>query len=147
MSDIDRVEVPKYSFFDKRKFPGPQDCDRMAQAVTQANFVRPVDSPSSRSYTVICSGCPIEPLDRVVTFIDASLDADDRIYALANKAHIDLAPCSDWKGDVPKSDPPLVMHWMYLREGQSLMSLRVCHSQLNERQTKRQLMIMEGFAK
>lgn len=139
--------MSQYTFFDKRKFPGPQDCDKMAQTITEAKFVRPVDSPSSRSYTVICSGCPIEPLDRVVTFIDASLDADDRIYALANKAHIDLAPLSDWKGDVPGSNPPLVMHSMYLREGQSLMSLLVCHPEFDERQTKRQLMIMEGFAK
>ncbi|KAB5570379.1 hypothetical protein GE09DRAFT_706087 [Coniochaeta sp. 2T2.1] len=55
-------------FFSGRKSPSRMQFDEIAQCLSGASTVSPVDSPGSMSYTVVCNGCPVRPQDLVVSF-------------------------------------------------------------------------------
>ncbi|KAK0612327.1 hypothetical protein B0T17DRAFT_403216 [Bombardia bombarda] len=56
-------------FFGGRKSPSQMQCDEIAQSVSGASTVSPVDSPGSMSYTVICNGRPGPQQDLIVSIL------------------------------------------------------------------------------
>ncbi|KAF4439742.1 Mus38-like protein [Fusarium austroafricanum] len=102
-------------FFSDRKSPSQMQCDQIAQSVSGASAVRPVDSPGSMSHTVICSGRP-EPQDLIVSFREPGARLDEEMVTLAKEIHGDLVPVSTCHGNVEGADPPLSIYSMpYLR--------------------------------
>lgn len=55
-------------FLGDRNSPSQAQCDATAEALSGASAVRPVESPGSMSYTVVCNGCPPGPQDTVVVY-------------------------------------------------------------------------------
>lgn len=145
MSDIDWVEMTKHNFFYKRKSPSPQECEDFAKSMTDASIVRTIDSPSFKSYTVICSGCPGEPMELVLTFREVGTEQDPRLYELAHKSHPDLARDYKYHGEMKNSDPPVDVYSMPIAEGMSLLSSLVCKVNLNLAQKTRQFYLMRGL--
>ncbi|KAB5558335.1 hypothetical protein GE09DRAFT_109119 [Coniochaeta sp. 2T2.1] len=102
-------------FFSGRKSPSRMQCDEIAQCLSGASTVGPVDSPGSMSYTVVCSGCP-GPQDLVVSFRQPCAVLDEGMVKLAKEIHGDLVPESTCHGKLEGADPPLFIYSMpYLR--------------------------------
>ncbi|UNI20472.1 hypothetical protein JDV02_006553 [Purpureocillium takamizusanense] len=102
-------------FFSGRKSPTQKQCDEVAQSVSGASTVSPVESPGSMSYTVVCKGCP-GPQDLVVSFREPGAALDEGIVKLAKEIHGDLVPESTCHGNLEGADPPLFIYSMpYLR--------------------------------
>ncbi|KAI3316991.1 hypothetical protein HD806DRAFT_516322 [Xylariaceae sp. AK1471] len=103
-------------FFSGRKFPAQSRCDEIAQSISSASTVRPVDSPGSMSYTVVCSGRPRPHQGLVISFREPGAKLDEGIVKLAKEIHGDLVPESTCHGNVEGADPPLSIYSMpYLR--------------------------------
>ncbi|KAJ4323826.1 hypothetical protein N0V84_004172 [Fusarium piperis] len=103
-------------FFTGRNSPSQMQCDEIAQSVSGASTVSPVDSPGSMSYTVICSGRPGLQQDLIVSFREPEAMLDEQVVKLAKEIHGELMPESTFHGSVEGSDPPLSIYSMpYLR--------------------------------
>lgn len=103
-------------FFSDRKSPSQIQCDEIAQSVSGALTVSPVESPGSMSYTVICSGCPEPQQDLVVSFREPGAILDQKMVKLAKEIHGNVVPESTCLGNVEGADPPLSIYSMpYLR--------------------------------
>ncbi|KAM5347022.1 hypothetical protein ACJ41O_010027 [Fusarium nematophilum] len=103
-------------FFSGRKSPSQMQCDEVAQSVSGASTVSPVDSPGSMSYTVICSGRPGPQQDLIVSFREPGAMLDEETVKLAREIHGDLVPESTCHGNMEGADPPLSIYSMpYLR--------------------------------
>ncbi|KAH7019744.1 hypothetical protein EDB80DRAFT_746505 [Ilyonectria destructans] len=103
-------------FFDGRKSPSQMQCDEIAQSVSGASAVSPVDSPGSMSYTVVCNRRPGSQQDLIVSFREPGAMLDEEMVKLAKKIHGDLVPKSAYHGIVEGADPPLSIYSMpYLR--------------------------------
>ncbi|KAI5864082.1 kinase-like domain-containing protein [Durotheca rogersii] len=103
-------------FFSCRKSPSQMQCDEIAQSISGASTVRPVGSPGSMSYTVICSGRPGPQEDLIVSFREPAAMLDEETVRLAKEIHGDLVPESTCHGNVAGADPPLSIYSMpYLR--------------------------------
>ncbi|KAI0408045.1 hypothetical protein F4802DRAFT_550302 [Xylaria palmicola] len=103
-------------FFGGRKLPSRMQCDEIAQSVSGASTISPVESPGSTSYTVVCQGRPKLQQDLVVSFREPGAVLDEEIVKLAREIHGDLVPESTCHGSVEGADPPLFIYSMlYLR--------------------------------
>ncbi|KPM41998.1 hypothetical protein AK830_g4580 [Neonectria ditissima] len=103
-------------FFDGRESPSRVQCDKIAQSVSGASTVSPVDSPGSMSYTVVCSGRRGSPQDLVVSFREPEAILDEEMVKLAKKIHGALVPESAYHGNFEGANPPLCIYSMpYLR--------------------------------
>ncbi|GAP89016.1 putative protein kinase-like domain [Rosellinia necatrix] len=102
-------------FFGGRKSPTQMQCDKIAQSVSGALTVNPVDSPGSMSYTVICNGRP-GLQDLIVSFREPEAMLNEETVKLAKEIHGDLVPESTCHGNVMGANPPLSIYSMpYLR--------------------------------
>ncbi|KAI3332892.1 hypothetical protein F4824DRAFT_514020 [Ustulina deusta] len=103
-------------FFCGRKSPSQMQCDKIAQSISGASKVSPVDSPGSMSYTVVCNGCPGPQQDLIVSFREPGAMIDEGMVRLAKETHGDLVPQSTCHGYVNGADPSLSIYSMpYLR--------------------------------
>ncbi|KAI1753673.1 hypothetical protein F4782DRAFT_539380 [Xylaria castorea] len=100
-----RTQPATNRFFGGLKSPSQMQCDEIAQSVSGALTVRPVDSPGSMSYTVVCNGRPGQQ-DLILSFREPGATLDEEMVKLAKEIHGDLG-----------ADPPLSIYSMpYLRD-------------------------------
>ncbi|KAI0202828.1 hypothetical protein F4808DRAFT_60045 [Astrocystis sublimbata] len=99
-------------FFGGRKSPSQMQCDTIAQSISGASKVSPVDSPGSMSYTVVCNGCPGPQQDLIVSFREPGAMLDEGMVKLAKEIHGDLVPQSTCHGYVNGADPSLSIYSM-----------------------------------
>ncbi|KAK0629985.1 hypothetical protein B0T17DRAFT_589618 [Bombardia bombarda] len=116
MAQTSWAEQVTNRFFDGRKSPSQLQCDEIAQSVSGASTVSPVDSPGSMSYTVVCDRRPGPQQDLIVSFREPGAMLDEQMVKLAKKIHGDIVPKSTYHGNVEGADPPLSIYSMpYLR--------------------------------
>ncbi|KAJ8128179.1 hypothetical protein O1611_g5456 [Lasiodiplodia mahajangana] len=128
-------------FFGGRKSPSQMQCNDIALSVSNALTVRPVDSPGSMSYTVICNGRP-GLQDLIVSFREPGATLDEEIVKLAKEIHGELVPESTCYGNVEGADPPLFIYSMPYLRGSSCIEVLACQVEMNpEEQTKHKVFI------
>ncbi|KIL90690.1 hypothetical protein FAVG1_06425 [Fusarium avenaceum] len=104
-------------FFSSRKSPSQKQCDEVAESVSGSSTVRPVDSPGSMSYTVVCRGRSEPEQDLVISFREQEAMLNEEIVKLAKEIHGDLVPESIYHGSMEGADPPLSIYSMPFLRG------------------------------
>jgi hypothetical protein len=130
MTDCPWAEATITEFFSGRTSPTRAECNRIAQSVTRATAVIPVDDPGTASYTVICSGCTGPQHDLVVSFRKQGNELDEGIVKLAKETHGDLIPESVYRGDVEDAEPPLAIYSMPYLPGRTCLEVLPCEIEL-----------------
>lgn len=74
LSNMDWVQLAQYPFFDHRRSPSATQCDDIAQSITGATEIIPLNSFNTTTYSVICNNCSSLPLDRIVIFREAKAE-------------------------------------------------------------------------
>lgn len=113
-------------FFRNRPSPTQAQCDATAKALLGgASAVRPMASPGSMSYTVVCEGCccpqagPREDT-AVVSFREEGAKLDEGMIKLARAIHGDgLVPVPTFHGAMAAADPLLLIYSMPFLRGSS----------------------------
>ncbi|KAF4983608.1 hypothetical protein FZEAL_1017 [Fusarium zealandicum] len=131
MAQTSWAEQATNRFFDGRKSPSQMQCDEIAQSVSGASTVSPVDSPGSMSYTVVCNRRHGPPRDLVVSFRELGAMLDEEMVKLAKKIHGDLVPESAYHGDVEGADPPLSIYSMPYLRGASYIEVLDCQVEMD----------------
>ncbi|KAJ5934324.1 hypothetical protein N7466_003871 [Penicillium verhagenii] len=149
MSNIDWVQLAQYPFFDNRKSPSATQCDDIAESITGATKIVPVDSLSKMSYSVICNNCSSLPLTRIVVFREENSRATplDNIVDLAEKTFGPLAPKPTYYKNLDGADPPLSIFTMPCQPGISLLSTLRCQSELSRQQRTKQACFIRDLAR
>ncbi|KAG5657045.1 hypothetical protein KAF25_011214 [Fusarium avenaceum] len=75
-----------------RKSPSQKQYDKSAESISGSLTGRPVDSPGSMSYTVVCRGRPEPEQDLVISFGESEAMLDEEIVKLAKQIHGNLVP-------------------------------------------------------
>ncbi|KAI0543856.1 hypothetical protein F4679DRAFT_567122 [Xylaria curta] len=114
-------------FFGSRKSPSQMQCDEIAQSVSGALTVSPVDSPGSMSYTVICNGRQ----DLIVSFREPGATLDEEMVKLAKEIHGNLVPESNCHGRMEGADPPLFIYSMPYLRGSSCIEVLAFQVEMN----------------
>lgn len=149
MSDIDWVNLAQYAFFDNRNSPSATQCDDIAQVITGATQVSPVDTLSTMTYCVICTNCSSLPSERIVLFRENNSKAKplDHIVQLAKDTFGPLAPESTYYGEVEKAEPPVSIYTMPCQPGTSLLSALPCQIDLPLKQKTEMVSLLRSLAK
>lgn len=92
MAQVSWAEHYTRLFFDEHKSPSRMQCDEIAQSISGAPTVRPVDNPGMTSYNVVCHGRPMSQPDLIVAFRHPALRFDEHMVKLAKEIHGDLVP-------------------------------------------------------
>ena len=132
-------------FFNGRRSPSQSRCDEIAQSLSEALTVTPVESPGSMSYTVICSGCR-EPKDLVVSFREPEALLDVEVVNLAKEIHGDLVPESTYRGGVEGADPPLFIYSMPYIRGSSCVETLACQVEMSPEQESKHRFFIKHLA-
>jgi hypothetical protein len=106
-------------FFSGRKSPSQMQCDEIAQSISGASTVRPVDTPGSMSYTVVCNRRSEPHQDLIISFREPGAMLEEGIVRLAKQIHGGLVPESTPHGNVEGADPPLFIYSMPYLQGSS----------------------------
>ncbi|KAJ5711283.1 hypothetical protein N7488_005439 [Penicillium malachiteum] len=98
-------------FFESRQSPKQLACDEYAHKIS-GGLVQAVDVPDSLSYTVLCTDCPSEPRDLIVSLREVGSTLDTAGTQLAKSIHGDLVPQASFHGEMPDSNPSLLVYTM-----------------------------------
>ncbi|KAJ5738749.1 hypothetical protein N7493_001904 [Penicillium malachiteum] len=102
-------------FFESRQTPKQLECDEYAHKIS-GGLVQAVGVPGSLSYTVLCTDCPSEPRDLIVSLREIGSTLDTGTTQLAKSIHGDLVPHASFHGEMLNSNPSLLVYTMpYLR--------------------------------
>jgi hypothetical protein len=134
-------------FFDGRKSPSQMQCDEIAQSVSGASTVRPVDSPGSMSYTVVCNRRPEPQQDLIVSFREPGAMLDEEMMKLAKKIHGDLVPNSAYHGNVEGADPPLSIYSMPYLRGSSYIEVLACQVEMDPDEEAKHVVFIKHLAR
>ncbi|SCV37101.1 uncharacterized protein FFB14_06424 [Fusarium fujikuroi] len=135
-------------FFSGRKSPSQIQCDEIAQSVSGASTVSPVDSPGSMSYTVICSGRPEPQQDLIVSFREPGAMLDKRIVKLAKEIHSDLVPeSSTCHGNVKEADPLLRIDSMPYLRGSSYIEVLAFRVEMDPQEEAKHEVFVQHLAR
>ncbi|QUC16053.1 uncharacterized protein UV8b_00294 [Ustilaginoidea virens] len=91
-------------FFGGRKSPSQMQCAEIAQSVCGASTVRPVDSPGSMSYTVICSGRP-EPQQDLISTCHGDVEEADPPLSIYSIPYLRGSSCTEVLAFQVEMDP------------------------------------------
>ncbi|KAJ5656823.1 hypothetical protein N7507_008773 [Penicillium longicatenatum] len=146
---MDWVQLAQYPFFDHRKFPSATQCDGIAQSLTGATNIVPVNSLNTRTYSVICNDCSTLPLDRIVVFREANSKTEplDYIVKLAKETYGPLAPEPTFYDRLESTNPPLSIYTMPCQPGISLLSALRCQVKLSRQQKAKQVSFIRDVAR
>lgn len=131
-------------FFSERKSPSQVQCDAIAQSLSGASTVSPVESPGSMSYTVVCRGCSFDQAEQnlVVSFREEGAGLDEEIVKMAKEIHGDLVPVSISHGNMEGADPVLVIYSMPYLQGSSCIEVLAFDVEMDsEEETKHEVFI------
>ncbi|KAJ5746520.1 hypothetical protein N7520_011702 [Penicillium odoratum] len=145
---MDWVRLAQYPFFDHRKSPSATHCDDIAQSITGATKIIPVDSLNTMTYSVICNNCSSLPLDRIVIFREEAIAGPlDYIVKLAKETFGSLAPEPTYYDKVEGADPPLTLYTTPCQPGISLLSALRCEIELSGQQKAKQTSLIRDLAR
>ncbi|KAJ5897451.1 hypothetical protein N7504_007739 [Penicillium tannophilum] len=144
---MDWVQLAQYPFFDHRKSPSATQCDDIAQSITGATKIIPVNSFNTMTYSVICNNCSSLPLDRIVIFREAKAEPLDHIVKLAKEAFGPLAPEPTFYDKLESADPPLCIYITPCQSGISLLSALRCQVNLSRQQRAKQASFIRDLAR
>lgn len=147
LSNMDWVQLAQYPFFDHRKSPSAKQCDDIAQSITGATKIVPINSLNIMTYSVICNNCSPPPLDRIVTFREARAEPLDHIVKLATETFGPLAPEPKFYDQLESADPPLLIYTMPCQAGISLLSALRCQVKLSRQQMAKQASFVRDLAR
>lgn len=122
-------------------------CDEIARSVSGASTVRPVDSPGSMSYTVICNRCPGSQRDLTVSFREPGAMLDDEMVKLAKEVHGELVPQSTYHGTVDGADPPLSIYSMPYLRGSSCIETLAFHMTMDQDEEAKHRVFVKHLAR
>lgn len=134
-------------FFDGRKSPSRVQCDEIAKSVSGASTVRPVDSPGSMSYTVICGRQPGPQQDLIISFREPGAKLNEEMVMLAKKIHGDLVPESVYHGSVEGADPPLLIYSMPYLRGSSYIDVLAFQDEMDPDEEARHVVFVKHLAR
>ncbi|RAH54633.1 hypothetical protein BO85DRAFT_452057 [Aspergillus piperis CBS 112811] len=134
-------------FFEIREFPTQLDCDDHARRITGASTVREVDIPGSLSYTVLCTGSSDERPGLIVSFRQPESVLDQTVIELARFIHGDLVPEATFYGNMPDSDPPLLVYTMACLSGSPCLQLFSTETELSPREEARYMCFVKHLAR
>ncbi|KAJ6032052.1 hypothetical protein N7540_002784 [Penicillium herquei] len=103
-------------FFDRRQSPKQLECDEYAHKISGGS-VQAVGVPGSLSYTVLCTDCPREPRNLIVSLREVGSTLDTAVTQLAKSIHGDLVPKALFHGEMPNSNPSLLVYTMPYLQG------------------------------
>ncbi|KAJ5614031.1 hypothetical protein N7528_007685 [Penicillium herquei] len=98
-------------FFESRQSPNQRECDEYSHKIS-GGLVQAVGVPGSLSYTVLCTDCPSEPRDLIVSLREVGSTLDTAVTQLAKSIHGDLVPQASFHGEMPDSNPSLLVYTM-----------------------------------
>lgn len=147
LSNMDWVQLAQYPFFDHRKSPSATQCDDIAQSITGATKIVPVNSLNKMTYSVICNDCSSLPLDRTVVFREAKAEPLDHIVVLARETFGPLAPEPTFYEKLDSADPPLFIYTMPCQPGISLLGALRCQVKLSRQQKAKQASFIRDLAR
>lgn len=147
MSQASWAQQQTNRFFEDRISPSQVQCDQIAQSISGATKVSPVDNPGSLSYTVVCNDCPGPRKDLVVSFRELGGLLDDQMVGLAKKIHGDLVPDSTCHGDVEGADPPLYIYSMPYLRGSALVEAQSVEVEISGEEEARHEMLIRHLAR
>ncbi|GLB11037.1 hypothetical protein AtubIFM57258_007452 [Aspergillus tubingensis] len=133
-------------FFEIHQFPTQLDCDDHARRITGASTVREVDIPGSLSYTVLCTDSSDERPDLIVSFRQRESALDQTVIELAGLIHGDLVPEATFHGNMPDSDPPLLVYAMACLSGSPCLQLFSTETELKPREEARYMCYVKHLA-
>lgn len=119
------------NFFNGRNSPSRAQCDAIAKTITGASTVRPVASPGSMSYTIVCC-CPSDDGGKqkqniVVSFREEGAKLDEQVLKLAQEIHGSyLVPETTYHGPAKGADPPLLIYSMPYLRGSACVQVLAC---------------------
>ena len=99
-------------FFATRESPTKSECDNYARKISGASAVQQVAVPGSLSYTVRCVDIRDGQQDVIMSFRQADSTLDQAVIGLARSIHGTLVPAATFHGDMPNSNPPLLVYMM-----------------------------------
>ncbi|WXC61528.1 hypothetical protein SNK03_007403 [Fusarium graminearum] len=147
MTDSSWAQRATDRFFGDRKSPSQKQCDEIAQSISGASTVSPVESPGSMSYTVICSGCPGPQQDLVLSFREQGAMLDVDIVKLAKEIHGNLVPESTFHGNMEGADPPLFIYSMPYLRGSSYTGVQPFWVEMDSNEESTQRAFVKGLAR
>ncbi|GAA92554.1 hypothetical protein AKAW_10668 [Aspergillus luchuensis IFO 4308] len=133
-------------FFEVREFPTQLDCGDHARRITGASTVREVDIPGSLSYTVLCTDSSDERSGLIVSFRQRESALDQTLIELARFIHGDLVPEATFHGNMPHSDPPLLVYTMACLSGSPCLQLFSTETELSPREEARYMCFVKHLA-
>lgn len=134
-------------FFEVREFPTQLDCGDHARRITGASTVREVDIPGSLSYTVLCTDSSDERSGLIVSFRQRESALDQTLIELARFIHGDLVPEATFHGNMPHSDPPLLVYTMACLSGSPCLQLFSTETELSPREEARYMCFVKHLAR
>lgn len=147
MSQASWAQQQTERFFECRRSPSQEQCDRLALSIAGGSKVSPVDSPGSLSYAVVCSDCPGPRKDLVISFREPGGLLDDRVVALAKKIHGDLVPESTCHGKVEGADRPLYIYSMPYLRGEALVGVQSVEVQMSSEEEAKHRTLVRHMAR
>ncbi|KAJ5654473.1 hypothetical protein N7490_001476 [Penicillium lividum] len=145
---MDWVRLAQYPFFGHRKSPSATQCDDIAQSITGATKIIPVDGLNTMTYSVICNNCSSLPLDRIVIFRQETKAGPlGNVVKLAKETFGPLAPEPTYYDKVEGADPPLTLYITPCQPGISLLSALRCEVELSRQQKAKQASFIRDLAR
>ncbi|KAG4253273.1 hypothetical protein FPRO03_07233 [Fusarium proliferatum] len=147
MAQSSWAQQAKDRFFSGRKSPSQIQCDEIAQSVSGASTVSLVDSPSSMSYTVICSSRLEQQQDLIVSFREPGAMLDEKMVKLAKENHGDLVPESTCHGNVEGADPPLSIYSTPYLRGSSCIEVLAFQVEMDPEEEAKHRVFVQHLAR
>lgn len=134
-------------FFSSRASPPQAQCDEIARSISGSSVVRPVDSPGSMSYTVICDRSSRQQPDLVVSFREGEARLGPEMVKLAKQVHGQLVPESTWHGNVEGADPPLFIYSMPYLRGSSCVEAVAFEEEMGHADEAKHVVLLKHLAR
>ncbi|KAJ5725460.1 uncharacterized protein N7483_006817 [Penicillium malachiteum] len=116
MTELSWKEQEIDQFFERRQSTKQLECDEYAHKISGGS-IEAVGVPGSLSYTVLCTDCPREPRNLIVSLREVWSTLDTAITQLAKSIHGDFVPEASFHGEMPNSNPSLLVYTMPYLQG------------------------------
>lgn len=141
------TELVTNQFFIRRESPPRTRCNEIAQSISGASEVSPVESPGSMSYTVVCRGCPGPDENMIVSLRETEAKLDEQMMQLAMDIHGQIVPKATLHGPVQGAEPPLFIYTMPHLRGTSYFDILPCQVDMYPTEEARHTVFIQHLAR
>ncbi|PLB55749.1 hypothetical protein P170DRAFT_453026 [Aspergillus steynii IBT 23096] len=146
MNELDETQQAIDRFFETRESPSQSECDDHARKISGGSAVQEVAAPGSLSYTVLCRDCPGVRRDLIVSFRQPESTLDQAVIELAKSIHGALVPEATFYGEMPGSNPPLLVYTMPCLQGVPCLEALSARAELNPEEKARHTCFVKHLA-